>query len=166
MLISDGSSDVCSSDLIEQMLALIVDMARRTNMLALNAGIEAAHAGDAGRGFAVVAAEVKALAAQTRTAAGDIAGHVADIRGIVALVADGFAEVERAIDANNGFSDAVDRAVDGKSATTLLIAGYVEQAVRTAEHTSELQSLMSPSYSVLFLQKKKKKHEESDITHE
>ena len=118
-----------ASQSIEQMLALIVDMARRTNMLALNAGIEAAHAGDAGRGFAVVAAEVKALAAQTRTAAGDIAGHVADIRGIVALVADGFAEVERAIDANNGFSDAVDRAVDGQSATTLLIAGYVEQAV-------------------------------------
>src|SRR3546814_11153160 len=64
-----------ASQSIEQMLALIVDMARRTNMLALNAGIEAAHAGDAGRGFAVVAAEIKALAAQTRTAAGDIAGQ-------------------------------------------------------------------------------------------
>ena len=111
------------------MLALIIDMASRTNMLALNAGIEAAHAGDAGRGFAVVAAEVKTLAGQTRSAAGDIAQYVDRIRDIVGQVAAGFTEVERAIDANNGFSDAIDRAVDGQSATTLMIASYVEQAV-------------------------------------
>lgn len=118
-----------ASQSIEQMLALIIDMASRTNMLALNAGIEAAHAGDAGRGFAVVAAEVKALAKQTRAAAGDIAQHIACIRDIVGQVNEGFEEVERAIVANNGFSDAVDQAVDGQSATTLMIATYVEQAV-------------------------------------
>ena len=114
---------------IEQMLALIIDMASRTNMLALNAGIEAARAGDAGRGFAVVASEVKTLASQTRVAAGDITQYVDRIRDIVGQVAEGFVEVEKAIDANNGFSDAIDRAVDGQSATTLMIASYVEQAV-------------------------------------
>jgi methyl-accepting chemotaxis protein len=118
-----------ASQSIEQMLALIIDMASRTNMLALNAGIEAAHAGEAGRGFAVVAAEVKTLASQTRSAAGDITHYVDRIRDIVGQVAAGFAEVEKAIDANNGFSDAIDRAVDGQSATTLMIASYVEQAV-------------------------------------
>ena len=118
-----------ASHSIEEMLRLIIDMASRTNMLALNAGIEAARAGDAGRGFAVVAAEVKTLASQTRSAASDIKPYVERIREIVAQVADGFHEVERAIDANNGFSDAVDEAVDGQSATTLLIASYVEQAV-------------------------------------
>ena len=118
-----------ASQSIEQMLALIIDMASRTNMLALNAGIEAARAGEAGRGFAVVASEVKTLASQTRTAAGDIAQYVDRIRDIVGQVAAGFDEVERAIDANNGFSDAIDRAVDGQSATTLTIASYVEQAV-------------------------------------
>lgn len=118
-----------ASQSIEQMLALIIDMASRTNMLALNAGIEAARAGDAGRGFAVVASEVKALASQTRVAAGDIAQYVDHIRDIVGQVATGFVEVERAIDANNGFSDAIDGAVDGQSATTLMIASYVEQAV-------------------------------------
>jgi methyl-accepting chemotaxis protein len=104
-------------------------MASRTNMLALNAGIEAARAGDAGRGFAVVASEVKTLASQTRSAAGDIAQYVDRIRDIVEQVAAGFVDVEKAIDANNGFSDAIDRAVDGQSATTLMIASYVEQAV-------------------------------------
>lgn len=118
-----------ASQSIEQMLALIIDMASRTNMLALNAGIEAARAGDAGRGFAVVAAEVKTLASQTRAAAGDITGYIDHIRDIVGQVSAGFAEVERAIDANNGFSDAIDRAVDGQSATALTIASYVEQAV-------------------------------------
>lgn len=118
-----------ASQSIEQMLALIIDMASRTNMLALNAGIEAARAGDAGRGFAVVASEVKTLASQTRAAAGDITQYVDRIRDIVGQVAAGFDEVERAINANNGFSDAIDRAVDGQSATTLMIASYVEQAV-------------------------------------
>ena len=118
-----------ASQSIEHMLALIIDMASRTNMLALNAGIEAARAGDAGRGFAVVASEVKSLASQTRSAAGDITQYVDRIRDIVEQVAAGFAEVEMAIDANNGFSDAIDRAVDGQSATTLMIASYVEQAV-------------------------------------
>ena len=118
-----------ASQSIEQMLALIIDMASRTNMLALNAGIEAAHAGDAGRGFAVVASEVKTLASQTRTAAGDIAQYIDRIRDIVGQVTAGFDEVERAINANNGFSDAIDTAVDGQSATTLMIASYVEQAV-------------------------------------
>lgn len=118
-----------ASQSIEQMLALIIDMASRTNMLALNAGIEAARAGDAGRGFAVVASEVKTLASQTRVAAGDITQYVDRIRNIVGQVAEGFVEVEKAIDANNGFSDAIDRAVNGQSATTLMIASYVEQAV-------------------------------------
>lgn len=122
-----------ASHSIEEVLRLIADMASRTNMLALNAGIEAARAGEAGRGFAVVAAEVKALASRTRSAAGDVAPYIERIREIVAQVAEGFREAERAIEANNGFADAVDRAVDGQSETTLMIASYVEQAVAAGQ---------------------------------
>lgn len=126
-----------ASQSIEHMLTLIIEMASRTNMLALNAGIEAARAGDAGRGFAVVAAEVKSLASQTRIAASDITPYVDRIRDIVEQVAVGFTEVERAIDANNGFSDAIDQAVDGQSATTLVIASYVEQAVSAGREVDQ-----------------------------
>ena len=62
-------------------LDLIDAIARQTNLLALNAAIEAARAGDAGRGFAVVAAEVKALALQTRAAAGRVDERLARMTG-------------------------------------------------------------------------------------
>ncbi len=81
---------------------VIQSIAAQTNLLAMNAAIEAAHAGEAGAGFAVVADEIRSLAEMSQARSKEIATSVSGIRGGIDRVVGSTAEAERAFDSIEG----------------------------------------------------------------
>ncbi|MES1155725.1 MAG: transporter substrate-binding protein [Pseudorhodoplanes sp.] len=90
-----------AAERIGEVTKLIESIAAQTSLLALNATIESARAGEAGRGFAVVANEVKALAAQTAKAAGDIGNQIHGIQEAVDQTAAAITEVTKGVRASS-----------------------------------------------------------------
>jgi methyl-accepting chemotaxis protein len=128
---------------IGQVLEMISSIAEQTNLLALNATIEAARAGEAGKGFAVVASEVKDLAQETTKATDDIRTKIDAIQSSTQDAVGSIAEVSAVIESVNELSTSIAGAVEEQSATTAEIARSVGEAANGTENITRTVSELS-----------------------
>ncbi len=119
---------------IGKVVETINQIARRTNLLAINATIEAASAGEAGRGFAVVAYEVKELAHQSANATEEIRHQVGLIQENTGASALAIEDVTKVIKQVSGIADNIAATVEEQSATTSEIVRSL-QTVTAATNT-------------------------------
>ncbi|MEM1045487.1 MAG: methyl-accepting chemotaxis protein [Pseudomonadota bacterium] len=125
-----------SAQTIGDVISMISDIAEQTNLLALNATIEAARAGEAGKGFAVVASEVKGLASQTAKATEQISKQITGMQADTTAVVDAIGEIGGMIEDLNTGSASIAAAVEEQHASTQEIARNTQHAADGTEQVT------------------------------
>ena len=137
------------SDQIGKIIGVIDDIADQTNLLALNAAIEAARAGEQGRGFAVVADEVRKLAERTTSATKEIAemirGIQAETRNAVTAMQSGTREVEQGVNlttqAGSSLQEIIEMSEKVGEMITHIATASTQQSATTEEINHNIEQI-------------------------
>jgi methyl-accepting chemotaxis protein len=138
---------VNSSEKVTENIGQISKIAAQTNLLAMNAAIEAAHAGDAGRGFAVVADEVRKLASNASVAAKSITDHINNMNRVSM---EGLERTRAAMNSFNGIREAV---AGNAQIIASISQAMTEQANGSREIQDAMQKLLTLTHEITSLAK-------------
>jgi methyl-accepting chemotaxis protein len=122
-----------ATEQVGAIVELIGSIAKRTDLLALNASIEAARGGEAGRGFAVVAAEVKELARRTSRATGEVSSHIAGIQQTTRASVTALRKIEQQIRQVESNASLIAQAVDEQTVASQELARNLDRAAGGTE---------------------------------